>query len=67
MLKFGFLEKGVGVIFLFLYILCMIFQEKCFSCYILLTDQISLSGCFYFMRYWKICALQLFVMQVVMS
>ena len=28
----------------FLYhILCMIFQEKCFSCYALLTDQISLS------------------------
>ena len=26
-------------------ILCMIFQEKYFSCYILLADQISLSDC----------------------
>ena len=25
----------------------MVFQEKCFSRYILLPDQISLSGCFY--------------------
>ena len=33
------------------HILCMIFQEKCFSCYILLTDQISLSDCIYFLRY----------------
>ena len=24
---------------------------KCFSCYILLTDQISFSSCFYFVRY----------------
>ena len=36
-IKFDFSEKG-----LFLHhILCMIFQEECFSCYILLTDQIS--------------------------
>ena len=39
----------------------MIFQEKYFSCYILLTDQISLSDCIYFSRYWTICASQLFV------
>ena len=32
------------------HILCMIFQQKCSSSYILLTDQISLSGCFY-LRY----------------
>ena len=33
------------------HILCIIFQQKSFSCYILLTDQISLSGSFYFQRY----------------
>ena len=31
------------------------FQEKCLSCYILLSDQISLSDSFYFLRYWKKC------------
>ena len=46
------------------HILCMMFQQKCSSCYILLTDQISLSGCLYFLRYWAICVLQLFVIQV---
>ena len=34
---------------------CIIFEEKYFSGYILLTDQISLSGCLYFVRYWAIC------------
>ena len=29
----------------------IIFQEKLFPCYVLLTDQISLSGCIYFLRY----------------
>ena len=33
------------------HILCLIFQEKCFSCYILPTDQILLSACLYFSRY----------------
>ena len=33
---------------------------------ILLSDQISLSGCLYFLRYWAICVLQLFVNQIVM-
>ena len=32
----------------------MIFEEKSFYCYILLPDQISLSGCLYFVRYWAI-------------
>ena len=31
----------------------MIVQEKCFSCYILWTDQIPLSDCFSFIRYWE--------------
>ena len=39
----------------------MIFQEKSFSCYILLTEQTSLSDCPYFSRYWATCVLQLFV------
>ena len=39
-------------------ILCMIFQGKCFSCYTLLTDQISLSDCLFFSRYWSICVLK---------
>ena len=34
------------------HILCMIFQEKCLSCYFLLSDKISFSGCLYFLRYW---------------
>ena len=47
------------------HILCINFQEKYFSCCILLTDQISLSDCLFFLRYWSICVLQLFVNQVV--
>ena len=43
MLKFNFSEKGLGLVSPphFVYD----FQEKCFSCYTLLTDQISLSDC----------------------
>ena len=38
MLNFDFLGKGLKQ---FLeHILCMILQEKCFSCYIVSTDQI---------------------------
>ena len=48
-------------------ILQMIFQEKCFSCYILLTDQSSLFDCLYFSRYWEIYVLKQFVNQAVMS
>ena len=33
---------------------CMSFEEKYFSGYILLTDEISLSGCLYFVRFWAI-------------
>ena len=38
-------------------------NEKCFSCNILLSDQILLfiASCLYFLRYWSICLLQLFV------
>ena len=40
------------------HILRMIFQEKCFSCYLLLADQILLRNCLYFLTY---CVFQLFV------
>ena len=33
------------------HILCIIFREKCFSCYILLPFKISLYDCLYFLRY----------------
>ena len=42
----------------------MIFQEKCSSTYILLTNQISLSDYLYILS-WGICALLLFVSQTV--
>ena len=45
----------------------MFFEEKCFSCYILLTDQILLSECLHVLRYWEISVLQLLISQVVMS
>ena len=48
-------------------IFCMIFRQNCSSCCVLLTDQVSLSDCLYFLRYWGICVLQLFVNQVVTS
>ena len=47
------------------HILCVIFQEKCFSSYILATHQFSLPGCLYFLIYWSISVLQLFVNQTV--
>ena len=40
-IAFGFLEKGLRIVFAPHVV--MTFQEKCFLCYILLTDQISLS------------------------
>ena len=49
------------------HILCLIFQEKCFSFDILLFDQISLSHCLYFSRHWAISVYQLFVNQAVTS
>ena len=38
-------------------IFCMIFEEKYFSCYILLNHHISLSCFLYFIRYCTICLL----------
>ena len=45
----------------------MIREEINSSSYNLLPDQISLSGCLYFVRYWAISVLQLFVNEVVTS
>ena len=56
-----FLDKFVQ------HILCIIFHEKYFSSYILLTGQNSLSYYLYFSRYWTIYVLQLFVNQTVTS
>ena len=47
------------------HILRMIFKKRYFSFYILLSDQISLSGSIYLLRYWTIYVLQLFVVQSV--
>ena len=65
MLNFGFKEKGLGLVFppYFVYD----FQETCFSCYILLTNQILLSDCLYFSRYWAICVVPLFLNQAMTS
>ena len=57
MLKFNFLEKDLGIVSPPHF---MVFQEKYFSCYVLLVDQILLLDCLYFLRYWAICVLQLF-------
>ena len=53
MLNFNFWEKVLGLVSP-----SHFFQEKCFWCYILLTDQIHcLIDCLYFSRYWAICIL----------
>ena len=43
----AFFKKKTSIYLIF----CMNFEEKYRLWYILLTDQNSLSGCFYFMRY----------------
>ena len=62
-LNFGFLEKGLGIVSPQKFV--HDFSKKWFSCYILLTDQISLSDCLYYLKYWSICVFRLFVNQVV--
>ena len=52
--SFDFLENGLGTSFPH-HVLCMNFQEKCFSHYILLTEQILLSDYLYVLIYWAIC------------
>ena len=65
MLNFDFLENGLGIVSP---ANCVYdFSRKKISCYVLLTDQISLPDTLCFLRYWAICVLQLFVNQVVTS
>ena len=59
------LDKGLGTVSPAYFVYD--FSTKCSSCYILLTEQISLCGCLYFLRYWTVCVLQLFANQVVTS
>ena len=47
MLKFYFSEKCLRINSPY-HILCIIFQEKYFSCYIVLTEQVSLPDCLNF-------------------
>ena len=63
MLNFNFPEKGLGLVSPPYFV--SDFQEKYFSCYILLTDQMLLSDCLYLSRCWAICVLQLFINQAV--
>ena len=53
MLNFGFLEKGLGIVSAPIFVYD--FSRKIFIVCIVLTDQISLSACLYFLRYWAIC------------
>ena len=50
-------KKSYGIRRIFRIRIRRIFAEKCFSCYTLLPDQISLRCCLYFVRYWAICVL----------
>ena len=64
-LNFKFSEKDLGLVSPSHF--ARDFQEKYFLCYILLTDQIYLSDCLYFLKYWAICVSQLFVNRAVTS
>ena len=57
MLNFNFPEIGLGLVSPPHFLKKK--KEKGFSCYILLTDLMSLSDCLYFSKYWAICVLQL--------
>ena len=62
MLNFDFLGKGMEIVSPSHFVYD--FSKKNVSCYALLTDQILLPDCLFFLRYWSICVLQLFVNQV---
>ena len=61
MLDFDILENGLGIVSPPHFASDLCIKKKCLPCYIVLTDQISLFGCPYFLRYWAICLSQLFV------
>ena len=48
-------KRGLELVSVSLF--CVISEEKYFSCYVQITDQISLSGWLYFVRYWALCVL----------
>ena len=54
MLNFDFLDKGLGIVsparFVYDFSTKMLFML-----YSILTDQISLPGCLYVLRYWTMC------------
>ena len=58
-LDFDLLEMGLGIV------LQHILKMSHVSCYLLWTDQISLSDCFYLLWYWAICVFQLFISEIV--
>ena len=55
MFNFDVLSKGLGLASPLDFVYD--FSRKIFWCYILFANQISLSGCLYFVRYWTICIL----------
>ena len=63
MLNFDFLDKGLGIVSSAHSVYD--FSTKMFLMLYSIIDQISLPYCLYFLRYWKICVLELFVIQVV--
>ena len=62
MLNFDFLDKDLRIVSPANFVYG--FSTKMF---LMLTDQISLPGCLYFLRYWAIYVLQLFVNQLKLS
>ena len=67
MLNFNFTEKDLGLVSRSQFMYDLSKKKKGFSCYVLLTDQISLSNCLYFWKYLVIFLLQLFVNEAVTS
>ena len=65
MLNFNFSEKGLGLVSPshFAYD----FSRKMFLMLHAINDQILLSDCLYFSKYWAMCVLQLFNNQAVTS
>ena len=59
MLNFNFPEKGLGLVSPPHAVYDI--SKKCFSCYVLLTGQISLSDFLYFSIHWALCVLQLLI------
>ena len=66
MLNFNFSEKGLGLVSPSHFV-CNISRKMFCHAFILLIDQISLSDCLYFSKYWAIYVLRLFVNQAATS